>query len=157
MNNINLNELNNFDKALKTGFVFHVTYYGDIVISTNIDDLKSSWDGFTTLKDAKKHALEHGNFTSNRLDAMACIRSLTKSDLINDFMNYKNEGIQEYIIELESYINKSNTDWEQDKYLNNYKPYGTSIIDWKENLKLEIKNLKMIEPKFQKYTNKLYK
>ena len=157
MENTNSNESTNFKKALKKGFIFHVTYYGDIVISTTIDDLKSNWDGFTTLKEAKKHALQHGNFNSNRLEAMAYIRSLTISDLINDFMNYKNEGIQEYIETLENYINKSNSDWKEDKYLNNYKPYGTNIIDWKENLKLEIKNLKMIEPKFQKYTNKLYK
>ena len=144
-------------KAFNKGFVFHVNYYGSINISTCIDDLNSTWDSFTTLKEAKNHALEHGSFSGgNRLDAMAYVRSLTATDLMLDFMDYKKEGIKEYIETLEGYINKSNQDWKQDKFLSNYKPYFLSLNEWKRSLKLEIENLKKIAPKFLKVVSKIY-
>ena len=147
---------NQAKKALKQGYVYYVNYYGSIYISTRIEDLTCQWSAFTTLKDAKNHALQHGNYTGNRLDAMSYTRSLTASDLIIEFMDWKKEGIKEYIKTLEGYINKSNKDWKKDKFLNDYKPYPLTIHEWKDQLKLEIKNLKKIEPKFLKVVSKIY-
>tara|TARA_Y100000004_G_scaffold27104_1_gene27591 strand:+ start:363 stop:635 length:273 start_codon:yes stop_codon:yes gene_type:complete len=87
---------------------------------------------------------------------MSYTRSLTASDLIIEFMDWKKEGIKEYIKTLEGYINKSNKDWKKDKFLNDYKPYPLTIHEWKDQLKLEIKNLKKIEPKFLKVVSKIY-
>lgn len=145
------------EKALKQGFVYYVNYYGSIIISTSINDLTSEWSAFTTLKEAKNHALEHGNFSGgNRLNAMAYTRSITAESLILDFMDYKKEGIKEYIEILEGYIKKSKKDWKKDKFLSNYKPYSLSLNEWKNQLKDEIKNLKKIEPKFLKVVSKIY-
>ena len=144
-------------KAFNKGFVFHVNYYGSINISTCIDDLNSTWASFTTLKEAKNHALNHGHFSNgNRLQAISYVRSLTATDLILEFMDYKKEGIKEYIKTLEGCINKSNQEWEKDKFLSNYKPYFLSLNEWKRSLKLEIENLKKIEPKFLKVVSKIY-
>ena len=100
----------------KKGYMFHVSRWGQISITTAEEDFKNTWSCFKTLGEAKKHAFEHAEFGSggSRADFNYFTRHCVNmeslwNDYVGDDCKFINEDIDDLTVEIDKLSKRRET------------------------------------------------